>query len=109
MTDPSDTPGWLDAGDAIKIYRWPHPESAESKWIGLGEALAIHVRQLGLPEGFHRELMGALDYKAGLMWLSDQPIVLYERPLGLGFDRNDFDSITLKIEAAKKHGEQPRR
>ena len=50
-----------------------------------------------------------MDYKAGLMWLSDQPIVLYEKPVGLGFDRDDFDAVKLEIKAAKKHGEQPER
>ncbi len=72
---------------------WPHGEAEEDRWIGLEEALAIHARRLGMPEGFHRELLGALDYRPGIVWLSDHALVLYERPSGLGFDRADFDAI----------------
>jgi hypothetical protein len=83
---------------------WPHSESAEGMWIGLHEAFATYVQRLGLPKGLHRELISGLECRPGLMWLSDHAILLYERPTGLGFDRDEFEAIMLKIKPVGGHG-----
>jgi hypothetical protein len=72
----------------------------DAGWIPVAEALDIYMQQLGLPEEFRAGLR-AEPHQPGIMWLSDHAITVYDSPLGLAFDRQEFNSITDKVKAVK--------
>ena len=72
----------------------------DARWIPVAEALEIYVLQLGLPDAF-REALGAELHKPGIMWLSDHAITVYESPVGLAFDRQEFNPI---LDRARRSG-----
>jgi len=72
----------------------------DARWIPVAQALEIYMRQLGLPEAF-REALGAELHQPGIMWLSDHAITVYESPVGLAFDRQEFNPIIDQVKAVR--------
>ena len=58
------------------------------------------MQQLGLPEAF-REGAGAEPRQPGIMWLSDHAITVYDSPVGLAFDRLEFNLIIYQVKAVR--------
>ena len=73
----------------------------DARWILLEEALDLHMQHLGLPDPFQQELRNALEpHQPGIMWLSDHAVMIHETPLGLAFDREEFNAVLAQIKPA---------
>jgi hypothetical protein len=72
----------------------------DDRWITVMEASEIYMQQLGLPEAFRRELR-AEPIQPGIMWLGDHAITVHESPLGLAFDRQEFNPIIDQVKPVK--------
>ena len=80
--------------------------SNQDHWIGLEEALRLQAQLLGLPPSWYLESLKKLPpLSPGIMWLSDQAIMLHQLSSGFAFDRAEFEAVLAKIKPAGDHGD----
>ena len=74
-------------------------------WIGFAEALSSLENRVGVPEGL---ISGRLDpskcLEGEMMWFVDQPIIVHQTPVGVGFVRQEFEAILQKVKRVE-HGD----
>jgi hypothetical protein len=76
-----------------------------NRWIGLEEALSVLEARLGVPNGVFTRPRDPMAIQEGeMMWFSDQPILVRETPLGVGFDRGEFEAVLQKVNRVDPGG-----